>query len=301
MLRGPDAHAERFLSDMARITERLTRAQRHLSSGRRISTPSDSPSEAAHLVSLRADLSRIKQVQTNLGRIKAETDAAEQALSHAVGTLDRVAVVGTQGATAFVDAGTRRTLAAEVSQLLEQLVGLADTQLDGRYLFSGDSDQTPPYSIDFTQVNPVSAYQGSAATREIMHPSGTRFASGRTARDIFDSPVASESVLQATNALREALAADDLTAVNAALANVRTASRYLNDQLAFYGSIQNQVNEAIDVSGRRELGLLSQIGSVEDADLSAAAIELSSATVQQQTAFQAESRRSRQSLFDYLG
>lgn len=301
MVRGPDAYSERFLSDLSRNTERLNRAQRQLSSGRRINAASDSPGEVAHLVSLRADLSRTEQIHTNLGRIKTETDTAEQALSSSVTTLDRIQVLGAQGASTIVDAATRRTLAGEIGQLLERLVGLADTQVDGRYLFSGDSDQTRPYSIDLSQATPITAYRGTGSTREVAHPSGIRFDVGRTAQEIFDSPVAEENVFQSVNALRVALDANDFTAIGSALGNVRIAAKHLNDQLAYYGSIQGQVNDALNIASRRRLDLQTQISGIEDADLSAAAIELNIATFQQQASMQAEGRRPRQSLFDYLG
>ncbi len=301
MVRGPDAYSERFLSDLARNTARLDRAQRQLSSGRRINAASDSPGEVAHLISLRADLSRTEQIHSNLGRIKTETDTAEQALSNAITTLDRIQVLGAQGASTIAEASTRRTLAGEVGQLLERLVGLADTQVDGRYLFSGDADQTPPYSIDLTQPTPISAYLGAGSTREVAHPSGIRFDAGRTAQQIFDSSVATENVFQSVNALRVALENNDYAAIGIALGTVHSAGKHLNDQLAYYGSIQGQVNDAVNIASRRRLDLQTQISGIEDADLSAAAIELNIATFQQQAAMQAEGRRPRQSLFDYLG
>jgi hypothetical protein len=65
--------------------------------------------------------------------------------------------------------------------------GLAATQTEGRYIFSGDSDHQAPYIIDLTQSNPVSAYMGSAATRAALKPDGTTFPVSETPQPMFDS------------------------------------------------------------------------------------------------------------------
>ena len=59
MIKGPDARSERFLSDLATINGRIGKAQREITSGRRINTPSDAPDEISHLLSLRTSLTEI--------------------------------------------------------------------------------------------------------------------------------------------------------------------------------------------------------------------------------------------------
>ncbi len=301
MLRGPDSHSERFLNDMAQLTRRMNRAERQLSSGRRINAPSDAPSEIANLLSARSELGRLQQGHSNLGRVKTEVDTGEQALQHAVETLDRALVLGAQGATTVATAESRKTLAAEVGTLLGRLVGLSASQVEGRFLFSGDNDQVEPYTLDLAAANPVGAYAGASTTRLVGHPSGTRFAIARTAQQIFDSSDPASNVFQSVNRLRTALDGNDLGAIQSAIANVKTASSYLGDQLSHYGTIQNQVAEAIEFSSTQQLRLKIRLSEIEDADLTEAATELTTTRFLQQTAFAAEAKRPRTSLFDYLG
>jgi len=92
MLRGPHAASEKFLNDLAAINNRMNRAQREITSGRRINAASDSPDEISYLLSLRSELGRTEQVQSNLSRVRTEVDSAEQALGNAVVVLDRIQV-----------------------------------------------------------------------------------------------------------------------------------------------------------------------------------------------------------------
>jgi len=89
-------------------------------------------------------------------------------------------------------------------------------------------------------------------------------------------------------------------AVKLSFANVRTAAKFLNNQLAFYGGVQNQVNEATDCAAKQVTRLKAQISGVEDTDITAAIVDMNQARQLQETALTAESRRPRTTLFDYL-
>jgi flagellar hook-associated protein 3 FlgL len=301
MIRGPDAQTDRFLTDLARINRRLERAQYEITSGRRINRVSDSPDDVPRLLQMRTELSSTEQIRTNLSRVKSEVDTAEQALQNAVLLMDRVLSLGTQGASDLTSADQRNTLALEVAAILEQLAGVAATSSEGRYVFSGDLDQAAPYTIDLSLDAPFSFYNGAPSTRQIMHPSGTRFSVAKTAEQIFDNADPSRNVFQAVNALRLALRDNDGTAIGDAISNVRTAATHLQNELAHYGTVQNQVAEATDFAYKQELRLKTQIGTVQDADLTAAILELSQARFQQETALNAQARIAKRSLFDYLG
>lgn len=301
MLRRVDPETERFLDDLARIEDRLARAQREVSSGRRLNQPSDDPDQVSRLLMLRSELVATEQIRFNLGRVTAEVNTAEQTLSAAVERLERAAVLGSQGAGSTATAEQRLLLAREVEALLTQMVNLADTTVEGRYIFSGNADGQIAYTLDWTQSYPVSAYLGSAATRTVAGPGGRRIAVAKTAAEIFDNPDPAKNVFQALNNLRTALLANDQAGIGAALAQIRTASVHLNDELAFYGTVQNQVAAATEAARKEELRLKTRISEIQDADLTESILAMNEARFQQEAALNAKARMPRTSLFDYLG
>ncbi|MBL8173771.1 MAG: hypothetical protein JNK48_03830 [Bryobacterales bacterium] len=310
MITGLPASAERFLIDVERHQRRLDRAQRQLTSGLKLTRVSDAPDQVSRLLTARNGLERIEQTQLNLGRVKTEVDTAEKAVGNAVSLIERARVLGAQGSSGHQDAGTRAQVAAELEGILERLVATANVAVEGRYLFSGDTDQIAPYALDPLQPSGVSAYQGTISSRKVADASGLTFSVGFTAELIFDGPNPDEKVFAAVNGMRRAILAVDnppdppdptIPSLEEALHNLGGASVYLNQRLATYGIIQNRVSESIDSAEKLELSLRTQVATIEEADLADAATELTQARLQLDAAFQTRANTPRKSLFDYLG
>ena len=301
MIHPLDPQSEIFLTYLSAAKTRADRAQQEISSGRRIRNVSDDPSQVPLLVETRSDLREMEQIQSNLGRVKGEVDIAEGVLRDSAEVLDRVQVLGAQGAGTTATAANRAVLAGEVNALLEQLVQASRTTVAGRFIFSGDADDTVPYTFDVTQQPyPVSAYQGTSATRQIMHPSGTLFSIAHTSQEIFDNVDPMRNVFQSVNGLRVALESNDIAAIHTAMGAVRGAADHVNNELSWYGTVQSQVNEGVDFGHRQELRLRTQLSAIEDADLTESILELQQAQMQQQSALSVQARVPRTSLFDYL-
>lgn len=295
-----DPSTDRFLASLSLIQQRAERAQRQLSSGKRVNSPSDGADEISVILQSRLEVSRITQLKTNLGRVKTEVDTAEQVVGLALTVLDRAKILGSEGSSGTITPEARRGIAGEVKSLLDQLAGIARTQVDGRYIFSGDNDQVPPYAVDLTQPKGVSAYAGSPATRQTEHPSGTLFPISKTAQQIFDDPNPAKNVFGTINALRVALENNDTNALSIAQANLNTAFDKLNSSQSFYGAVQNQVTEATDYASRQEVRFRTELSQVEDADIASAISEFQQAQLQQQTALTSRAQKLRTTLFDYL-
>ncbi len=300
MISSLSAAAQSFLLGMDQIQQRAQRAQTELTTGLKINTVSDAPDQISNLLQTRADLTKTRQVETNLGRVKTEVDSAEGALQGAVTLIERAQTLGAQGASDLATSNTRQNLADELTSILQQLVSTANTSVEGRFIFSGDNDQQAPYTIDLTQTYPVSAYQGSATTRLIEASDGSQFAVARTAQDIFDSPNAADNVFTTINNLRQALLSNDSASINASLADLQSSDGYLNQQLAFYGTVQDQVASATTFANNFETQLQTQLSGIQDADEAQAITELTQAQTQQQAALVSRAQLPKTSLFDYL-
>ena len=300
MITGLDNSSERFLNSLGLTQRRLDQAQLELASGKRITVVSDDPDQIGSLLQARADLSSIEQSQTDLSRVKTEVDTAESMMQNAVKLVEQARALSAAGATGTADRQTRTSLAEQLGDILQQLVAIANTTVEGRNIFSGDSDQSAAYSIDLTQPVPTGTYLGTPATREIRHPNGTQFAVSKTAQEILDSSGPGENVFGAINAMRIALQNNDQTAINAALPGIGSAGEYLNLQHAFYGGAQLRVNGAIDYASAHLIRLKTKISGIEDADIIAAALELNQATFQQNVALSSRGKLPRTTLFDFL-
>jgi flagellar hook-associated protein 3 FlgL len=295
-----NAQTQAFLNGMNNIQQLEAQAQLQLTSGLRVNEVSDAPDQISDILSVQSAISRNTQIGQNLASVKSETDTAESAVSSAVSLVEQAQSLGTQGASDLDSADTRTQLAEQLGDVLTNLVNIANTTVGGRYIFSGDSDQTQPYTIDLTQTNPVSAYAGTTSTRQVEAPDGSTFAIAQTAQQLFDAPDTDDNVFAAVNNLRTALTNNDSAGVSSALAQLGSSETYLNDELAFYGNVQDNVANATTEQSNDDTSLRTQLSTLQDADETQSIIDLNQAQTEQQAALASEAQIPRTSLFNFL-
>jgi flagellin-like hook-associated protein FlgL len=135
-----------FLNGLSRLQSTITTATSQLSSGYRINQPSDAPDQISPLLQLQASLNHNQAAASNLTQVQADVSSADQAVSTAIQLLDQATSLGAQGASSTVTGDTRQNLAQQVQSIQDQMVALANTQVSGRYIFSGDQDTSQSYS-----------------------------------------------------------------------------------------------------------------------------------------------------------
>src|SRR4051812_21445067 len=146
MLKGIQGQNPSFLADLSRIQNRISTANKQITSGYRINQASDDPAAISSIINLQSQIDHLTQTQTNLATAKTQNEAADGALQTATTILDQLTSIASQGATDTTTANTRANLADQVKQLAGQLVGVANTSVNGLYVFGGDDASVRPYT-----------------------------------------------------------------------------------------------------------------------------------------------------------
>ena len=296
-----DPSATAFLNGLNQIQQRSQQAQLELTTGLKINSVSDSPYQIPELMATHQQLDQVQQTDTNLTLVQSEVNTGETSVQSAVTLLEQAQSLTSEGEPSTTSATTRTQIAGQLGDILNQLVSLANTTSGGRYIFSGDSDQTPPYTIDLTQTNPISAYAGATSTRLIQSSDGSVFPVALTAQDIFDSSNPQNNVFQSINNARVALLNNDQTGIDASISTLQSSDTYLNTQLAFYGDTQDSITAGLTYGGTLTTQLQTQLSGIQDADSTQAITQLLQSSTEQQAALQSEAQIPRTSLFQYLG
>lgn len=305
MISNLDAASQLFLSDLDRALQRVDRAQRQISSGKRVNVAADDPDVVSDLLRLHLALNRNAQIRSNLSTAQAAASVADSTLSSAIQLLDRALTLGAQGASATQTADGRQAIAGEVEALQEQLVSFSRTQSGGQYIFSGDQDGQPAYRLDLANPNGVERLLTAPSTRLVENPGGGAFVPSKTAQDIFDhrnidDSLAPDNAFAALNNLRVALLSNDTNAIGAATNSVKQASGWLNTCQSFYGAVENRIQNATDFTNRYAVQLETEISQKQDADIIAASLELSQGNLQIQAALQMRGSIPHTTLFNFL-
>ena len=297
---------QQYLANLNQTETQLQQATAQISSGIAIEQPSDNPAAISEILQTETAISNNKQIQSNLSNASTEVNTADSALQTAVQAVQNAISLAAQGASSTVSADTRATLAQQVAGIQQTLVGIAQTTVNGSYIFSGDQDTQPPYQLDPSQPEGVLQLVTGSSTRTIQSVDGTSFAVALTAQQIFDAKnpdgtPASGNVFAAIQNLETALTNNDTAGITAAADSLQSASSYLNDQLAFYGEVENRVTEATDLAQKFQTQQQTELSNLQDTDVAATATELSQLQVQQEASMSAEANiQQMKNLFSYL-
>lgn len=297
---------QQYLADVNRTESQLQTVTSQISSGIAVQQPSDNPDAVTEILQVQNSLAANKQIQANLGSVTAEVNTADSALQSAVQQLTSGITLATQGASSTQTAQTRATLAQQVSGIQQALVGITQTQVNGRYIFSGDQDGQAPYALDSTQPEGVQQMVSGSSTRVIQSVDGTSFAVALTAQQIFDarnpdSTPATGNVFAAVQNLLTALNNNDTAGITSALGSLKSASSYLNGQLQFYGSVENRIQQATSLAQKFQTQQQTELSNLQETDIPSAATELSQLQVQQQASMTVEANlQQMKNLFSYL-
>ena len=305
MIQGLSAVSQEFLANLQTLTQQIQTTQEQVSSGVKISQPSDDPAALGDVLQLESDLGRVNQVSNNLGLVQGEVNTGESALENATPLLDQVGSLGAEGANGTSTATERTALSQQVEQILSELVSVSQTQYNGTYVFGGDNATSPSYQLDLSSPTGVDQLSTSPSTRLIQDATGQTFAVSLTAQTIFDdqnpdgSP-APDNIFNAVNSLRVALANNDQTGITNAMSSIQLAQNYLQQQLAFYGGVQDEVSNSISVAQNFQTQYQTALSNETSTDVAAAAVDLTQEQTSMQAAIQSEASMPHTSLFSLI-
>lgn len=131
----------------ARLREsRLSHVQNQIASQSRIQELRDDPAAAAHATRHSSYINRLERYSENIEIAQLRHRESEVYMQEAVSILQRARELALQGAQGTFTQADTQAMAAEVNQLLNQLVQSANAKGgDGATLFSGDRTFTSPF------------------------------------------------------------------------------------------------------------------------------------------------------------
>jgi flagellar hook-associated protein 3 FlgL len=131
---------------LQRAYQRLARAQEVVSSGRRINHLADDPVGATRAMDLRSFETSVAQYSRNIDNAMPFLKQSDAAFGEVVKGLTRAKEITVQMSNAVYSPVERRAAAREVHQIFEHLLGVANTKVENRFLFSGFRNGTAPFA-----------------------------------------------------------------------------------------------------------------------------------------------------------
>ena len=128
---------QRVLSNLGNIVSDINRINSQISSGKRMSKISEDPVGLVSALGLRTNVTQIAQYQRNLQFGDSMISAAESALNSMKELAIRGKELAIQMANGTMTQENRTSAAEEVRHLWEEAIFLANSDVNGRYVFAG--------------------------------------------------------------------------------------------------------------------------------------------------------------------
>lgn len=137
----------RALTDVQSGLSRYAQLQQEVATGRRINRPSDDPAAALRILPLRSDLRDLSQLSENVSLARETLNTGTASLEDASALMQRLRELVTQASNGTMSESDRQSIAAEVGQLLNQLVGIGNSRRGDRFLFGGTANGEAPFQL----------------------------------------------------------------------------------------------------------------------------------------------------------
>ncbi len=263
----------------------LVKVQNQLATGRVLNRPSDSPIDTNKSMQVRSDLGRVAQQDRNITDAQSRLDQTDSALQGLQNLLKRVQALTVQGLnTGGNDATSSAALATEITALRADMLGVANTSINGRPIFGGVTSGPVAYQPDGTYAG---LGQGEGSTED--HPVLRRISDNEVLRvdvtgpEVFGPDGANLFAVVQGIADKLNTSPVDVAALSADLAALAAAQDRISTAQATVGARTARVEKAADLNSARELALSAQLKSIEEVDIPKASMELAA----QQLGYQA--------------
>jgi flagellar hook-associated protein 3 FlgL len=134
-----------FQSDHQRSMKEIDRLNTQISSGRRIESSYEDTNVYSDALRLDNHQSALKEVQDRTMKSRVISDASDDAMQDFNGTLTYVKTKLIQAANAPMNSDNLRDLAVELEAQKDHLLNIANTSINGEYIFSGSATNVKPF------------------------------------------------------------------------------------------------------------------------------------------------------------
>jgi len=283
-----------LVRDIGNVSEKMIDLNKQISSAKRINKPSEDPVGMASVLVSRTELNAFNQFSDNIIYGRGWLNSTDTILQELDNLLARASELATAQSSDTATADTRVGAAAEVNEIYEHILGLANSKYGNKYMFGGTITQTAP----FEDVAGVAQYQGNDDTFSIKIGKTDTVQISLPGSEVFTNP--SGSVFTALSNLEQALRNNDQSAISASLTDIEAASLVISNNLASIGARENRLDYTETRLKTAITNTTEQMSEVEDLDYAEAILYLQNQQVIYQATLKSASMITSMSLVDFI-
>ncbi len=242
----------------ARLRSQHAEASMQAVSGQRINAPSDDPVAAAEAARLRASKAQTSSYQKTVAIVRGDAEMAEASLEQAGNVLQRARELAMAGANGANGPEQIAAFASEASQLVTQMVEIANAKGSQGYLFAGTRTDTAAFDVN-------GVFQGNDESHTVQTGAGTPITVNVSGERAFTATGGTDVISTLKN-LFTALSANDQTAIRTTLTGIDDSHKQILRERSQAGLILNRLDLSDTILSQTEIDIARRDSDVTSAD-----------------------------------
>jgi len=255
-------------TNLNRITTDLQELRNQGATGLKFNKSSDDPGAIRPVLNTRTEIQETERYIETMGTSSDKMASTDSHLSHVENILVRVKEIAINSVNSALSQNDLNTLADEIEQLRNELLDASNAVVDGKYIFAGYQENTPPFvkneSYNATDYRPNDVttwpyhYQGDNNSTQLEITSHEFLEVNLTGNEVFMG-ISNETATTDYTTLNVPSGNIDLFSV---LMRTEEAIRggNVDDALGAGGSIQAQIDN-LEVAANQNRGHRSTLGN----------------------------------------
>ncbi|WP_068778961.1 flagellar hook-associated protein FlgL [Paenibacillus sp. GM2] len=283
-----------LLKNLRNINTSMTEGQQQLATGQKISKPSDNPVGVTYQMRYDTDLARSDVFLSNANTGYEILSTMDSLLQQSSDVLKRARTLALQASNGTYDDQQRKTIAAEIRQLKEQMVTIGNSTYNGKYLFNGQKTDQAPYTVDGAandQTDPGQFYLNVSPAVKVPVSITGEAVFGQAGTD---------NAFKVLDDLADALDSNNISGISASLDKIDATADKLAVSWAEIGARMNRFELMQNRITNEQVNLQAQRADVADVDFASGIMDLKMKENVLQAALSTGARIMQTSLIDFM-
>ncbi|TDL78932.1 flagellar hook-associated protein FlgL [Peribacillus frigoritolerans] len=280
------------LRNLSKSYEKMGTYQDQLATGKKINRPSDDPVVAMKGMHYRTNLTEVEQYQRNISEAYQWMENSEAGIEQGTQVLQRVRELMVQASNGTNGPEDLKAIGAEIKQLKEDLVGSANTQVAGNYIFNGTQTKEAPVTLNADGTVTVNI---DKSPFEIEVSKGVQLKANINSDNVF-----SEDLFAVMGSIEKALTLGDASGLDGLLSELDEKMDSMSAERAELGARYNRLELIEDRVGKQEIVSTRILSENEDADLEKVIMNLTAQESIHRAALSVGARIIQPTLMDFL-
>ncbi|WP_060678506.1 flagellar hook-associated protein FlgL [Virgibacillus halodenitrificans] len=259
-----------------------------LNTGKKITRPSDDPVIAMKGINYRNRVTEVEQFERNTIEVNNWMDNSDAALDKATKAMQRLRELAVKASNGTNESQELESIRSEVSQLKEHLRDIAQTEVNGKYIFNGTKTDQPP-NVDLEN----GTFTADSSSVEIEVAKGIKLKANVNAEEVFGD------IFQSVNDFEKALneGSDKITE---SISDIDEGINKIINSRADLGARMNRLELVENRLSEQNIIATKAMSDNEDIDYEKAITELITQESIHRAALSTGSRIIQPSLVDFL-